>query len=100
MAAASITLSSKPKMKDLNKYSELAKEWYFLGVQLEVDEAELDKIYDKYHDDRMQMIKMFAAWLEKGENPTYRKLIKALLDLNKRDIAASLCKDLGKLNRF
>ena len=89
-------LTSKPKLKTLNKYHDLSKEWYFLGAELEVDNEELNKLEDKYSDDRMRMIKMFGVWLENGETPTYRKLLKALVDIDKKDIANSICKDLGK----
>ena len=98
MAEAEITsiLLSKPKLKTLNKYHDLNKEWYFLGAELEVDNEELNKIEDKYSDDRMRMVKMFGVWLDKGENPTYRKLIKALMEIDKKDIAKSICTGLGK----
>ena len=89
-------LSSKPKLKILNKYRDLHKEWYFLGAELEVDDEDLNKIEDKYSDDRMRMMKVFGVWLEKGGNPTHRKLLQALVDIDERDIAQSICKDLGK----
>ena len=89
-------LSSKPKLKILNKYRDLHKEWYFLGAELEVDDEDLNKIEDKYSNDRMRMMKVFGVWLEKGENPTHRKLLQALVDIDERDIAQSICKDLGK----
>ena len=95
MAEASI-LSSKPKLKDINKYRELDEEWYSLGIELEIDDKELDNLEEKYSDPHRRMIKMFGVWLEKGEKPTYRKLIKALADIDKRDIAESLCTQLGK----
>ena len=88
-------LSSKPKLSTLIKYPYLNEEWYFLGALLEVDSEELNKIEDKYSNDRMRMVKMFGVWLEKMENPTYRKLLKALIDSDKRDIAQSICTGLG-----
>ena len=98
MAEADFTsiLLSKPKLKTLNKYHDLNKEWYFLGAELEVDDEELDKIEAEYSDDRMRMIKMFGIWLKQGENPTYRKLINALIEIDKKDIAKSICTGLGK----
>ena len=98
MAEADFTsiLLSKPKLKTLNKYHDLNKEWYILGAELEVDNEELNKIENKYSDDRMRMVKMFGVWLEKGENPTYRKLIEALVEIDKKDIAKSICTGLGK----
>ena len=96
MAEASI-LSSKPKRKDINKYSELDEKWYMLGTELEIDDEELDELGEKYSSDpHMRMIKMFGVWLEKGENPTYRKLVEALVEIDKRDVAESICTRLGR----
>ena len=89
-------LSSKPKLSALLKYHSLNKEWYFLGALLEVDSDELNKIEDKYNDDRMRMVKMFGVWLEKGETPTYRKLLEALVNIDKRDVAESMCTEIGR----
>ena len=90
-------LSSKPKRKTLNKYHDLHKKWYILGTELEVDDEDLKEIEDKYSDDSMRTLKVFVVWLEKGENPTYRTLLKALVDIDKEDIAQSICTDLGNL---
>ena len=94
MAEASI-LSLKPKLKDINKYRELDDEFYSFGIELEVDDKELDNLEEKYSDPHKRLIKMFGVWLEKEENPTYTKLIKALVNIDKKDIAQSLCTDLG-----
>ena len=95
MAEASI-LSSKPKLKDINKYCELDDKWYSLGIELEMNDKELDDLEQRYSDPHRRLIKMFGVWLEKGENPTYRKLLKALVNIHAKDIAQSLCADLGK----
>ena len=94
MAEASI-LSAKPKRKDINKYSELDKKWYTLGTELEIDDEELDNLEEKYSDPHKRLIKMFGVWLEKGENPTYRKLLEALVEIDKKDVAQSICTKLG-----
>ena len=99
MAEVSI-LSSKPKRKDINKYSELDKKWYSLGTELEIDDEELDELEEKYSDPHRRLIKVFGVWLDKGENPTYRQLLKALVNIRMKDIAQSLCIDLGKLHSF
>ena len=95
-AESTSVLLKKPKHKALKKYHDLHKEWYFLGVELEVGTKELNKIRNENSDDRMKMIIMFGVWLEKGENPTYRKLLKALVEIDRKDIAQSICTDLGK----
>ena len=91
-------LSLKPKLKDINKYRELDDEWYTLGIELLMDDEELEELEQKYSDPHRRMIKIFDIWLKKGENPTYRKLIKALVDIDKKDVAQSLCTDLGEYN--
>ena len=99
MAESSI-LSSKPKRKDINKYRELDNEWYSLGTELEIDDEELDELGEKYSDPHMRMIKVFGVWLEKGENPTYRKLLEALVEIDKRDVAESICTRLGRCSLY
>ena len=91
-----LILSSKPKRKDINRYSELHEKWYSLGIELEIEDDELDNLEEKYSDPHKRLIKMFGIWLEKGEDPTYEKLIKALVDIDKRNIAESICAQLGK----
>ena len=95
MAKASV-LSLKPKPKDINKYRELDNEWYSLGTELEIEDDELDDLEEKYSDPHKRLLKMIGVWLKKGDKPTYIKLIKALVNLDKKDIAQSLCIDLGK----
>ena len=91
-------LSSKPKRKDINRYSELHEKWYSLGIELEVEDDELDNLEEKYSDPHKRLMKMFGIWLEKGKDPTYGKLIKALINIDKRNIAESICTQLGKPN--
>ena len=95
MAEASV-LSLKPKRKDINKYNELEKKWYSLGIELDIDDKELDILEEKYSDPHKRLIKMFVVWLEKGENPTYGNLIEALMNIDQRDVAESIYTGLGK----
>ena len=95
MAEASI-LSSKSKLKDINKYRELDEEWYSLGIELEMDDEQLDDLEERHSDPHRRLIKMFGVWLEKAENPTYRKLLKALVSIGKSDVAESICTEKGR----
>ena len=95
MAEASI-LSSKPKLKVINKYRELDDKWYSLGYELEIEDEELDSLGEKYSDPHETLIRMFSVWLEKGENPTYRQLLEALVNISQRDVAESICTRLGR----
>ena len=89
-------LWSKPKLKDVNKFRELDDEWYSLGIELEMDDKELDDLEQRYSDPHRRLIKMFGVWLEKGENPTYMKLLNALVNVGKRDVAESICTEIGR----
>ena len=95
MAEASI-LSLKPKRKDINKYHQLDEKWYSLSTELDFEDEELEELEQKYTDPHRRMVKIFDIWLKKGENPTYLKLVKALVNIDKKDIVQSLCIDLGK----
>jgi hypothetical protein len=95
--AEAVTLSPKPKLKDINRYRELDDEYYFLGIELEIDDKQLDNLEEKYSDPHKRLIKMFGMWLEKGGTPTYRKLVEAIVEIGKRDVAESMCtRLLGK----
>ena len=91
-----LILSSKPKLKDINKYRELDDKWHSLGIELELDYKELNDLEQRHSDPNRRLIDMFGVWLEKGENPTYRTLLKALVEIDKKDIAQSICTKLGK----
>ena len=93
-----LNLSSKPSICDLGRCSGLAETWYLLGIELKVEQEELDAIEDKYRDDHLRMVKMFGVWLRKGECPSYRKLVEALVAIRRRDIAEALCQQISKLN--
>ena len=93
MAKVSI---SNPKRKDINKYNELEEKWYTFGTELEIDDEELDELEEKYSDPHRRLIKVFGVWLEKGESPTYGKLLKALVNIGKRDVAEAICNEIGK----
>ena len=90
-----LMLATKPKRRDINKYTQLDELWYTFGTELEVDDDDLDDIEEKHSDPHKRLIKMFGVWLEKGENPTYRKLIEALVEIGIRDVAESICTRLG-----
>ena len=95
MAEAPV-LSSKPTLKDINKYNELDEKWYSIGIELGLDDEELDDMEEKYSDPHRRTIKMFSNWLKKGEVPTYKKLIRALVNVDKTNVAESICSELGR----
>lgn len=64
--------------------------WQSVGLQLGVDDYELQKIQRDYHhhDDRKR--EMFRAWLCTGVDPNYDDLIKALEAVEGRSVAQQL----------
>ena len=87
-------LSSNPTLRELRQLP--VTKWYNLGLQLEVNQEELEKIQSKHpQNDRICQTKMFGVWLREVENPNYEKLLKALAVIGRRDIAESMCDKEG-----
>lgn len=71
--------------------------WYLLGLQLGVSEAELDVIEIDYpRDNNMCKVKMFRTWLRMDTSATYGKLARALAAVGMRNIADKICAERGK----
>ena len=88
------TLSSEPTLQELRQLA--VSKWYSLGLQLQVNQEELEKIQLKYpRNDRICQTKMFGVWLREVENPNYQKLLTALVAIGRRNIAESVCKKKG-----
>lgn len=68
--------SPAPELKDLDLIKLI--NWQGVGLQLGIDDYELQKIELDYqkHDDRKR--EMFRIWLRSSTNPNYHELIKAL----------------------
>ena len=86
---------SGPKLKDLVLVR--AVEWYDLGLQLGVENAEL-KVIQKNNlgDLRACRREMFEAWLRITPSPSYQQLVEALLEVGETTEADCLCKKYGK----
>ena len=85
---------SKPTLRDLRQLP--VTKWYNLGLQLQVDQEELEKIQSKHpQDDRICQTKMFGVWLREVEHPNYKELLTALVAIRRRDIAESVCEKEG-----
>ena len=88
------TLSSKPTLRELRQLP--VTKWYNLGLQLQVNQGELETIQSKHpQDDRICQTKMFGVWLREAEHPNYKKLLRALVAIGRRDIAESVCDKEG-----
>ena len=86
--------SSKPTLRKLRQLP--VTKWYNLGLQLQVDQEELETIQSKHpQDDRICQTKMFGVWLREIEHANYQKLLRALVAIGRRDIAESVCDKEG-----
>ena len=74
-----------------------AVEWYNLGLQLGVENAELKVIQKNNPGDlRACQREMFEAWLRITPNPSYQQLVEALLEVGEITEADRLCKKYSK----
>ena len=95
-----LTISSSPhsvpQLKDLVLVR--AVEWYDLGLQLGVENAELKVIQKNNPGDlRACRREMFEAWLRITPNPSYQQLVEALLAVGETNEVECLCKKYGKI---
>ena len=75
--------------------------WYGLGVQLGIPDHELDVIEQNYpRDAKMCQSKMFSVWLRNESAPTYVKMVKALVAVDKTSLAEVLCGKHGMLHEI
>ena len=75
-----------------------AVEWYDLGLQLGVENAELKVIQKNNPGDlRACRREMFEAWLRITPCPSYQQLVEALLAVGETSEADHLCKKYGKI---
>ena len=67
---------SQPQLKDLILIKIL--NWQEIGIQLKIDDYEIQKIHLEYKKVDECKREMFRTWLRTGVNPNYSDLIKAL----------------------
>ena len=86
-----------PQMKDLVLIK--VTEWYELGFQLGVDDAEFEEI-EKNNRGHLRACRrsMFRAWLRITPSPSYQQLVKTLMTVGeaKEKEADLLCKKYSK----
>ena len=68
-------LDQKPKLSEVCEHARTSK-WYKLGIQLEVDEVELEEIRNDTGSDKRTL--MYQLWLCSQPNATRRQLLTAL----------------------
>ena len=85
-----------PQLKDLVLIK--VTEWYELGLQLGVEDAELEEIEKNNRGDlKASRRNMFRAWLRITPNPSYQQLAEALMAVGEAKAADLLCKKYSKL---
>jgi len=86
----------QPRLKDLVTIKVI--EWYDLGLQLDIDDHELDIIQKDHHGDvRACRREMFRTWLKSFPTATYQQLVQALLAIGENREASLICKRYGKI---
>ena len=84
-----------PTLRELCQFP--VTKWYNLGLHLRVNQGELETIQSKHpQDDRICQTKMFGMWLREAKYPNYKKLLRSLIAIGRRDIAESVCDKKGK----
>lgn len=83
-----------PVLKDLDTLKVL--DWYGVGLQLGIEETELDIIRKNSSDAREQKREMFRAWLRQTEQPSYLQLARALFIAEETNLGRYVCKKYGE----
>ena len=84
-----------PQVKDLVLIK--VTEWYELGLQLGVDDAELEEI-EKNNRRHLRACRrsMFRPWLRITPSPSYQQLVEALTTVGEGKEADLLCKKYSR----
>ena len=90
-----LTGTQGPQMKDLVLIK--VTEWYELGLQLGVEDAELEAIEKNNRGDLKACRRnMFRAWLRITPSPSYQQLVEALMAVGEGKEADLLSKKYSK----
>ena len=86
---------AEPQLKDLESVQVI--EWYDLGLQLELKDADLQVIKrNNLGDLKACRREMFKAWLRVTPIPSYLQLVEALVAVDEVTEAEYLCEKYGK----
>lgn len=77
-------------LKNLANKLEPVADWHTLGVKLGVEDHELKRIEERYHDPQRRKHEMLSRWLRKGQNCTWRRVWKVLMQMDEKLVAESL----------
>ena len=65
-------------------------EWDTLGTYLGLSQGEIKEIERDHQNTARRRIVMFEKWLSKEENPSWEKMIAALMDMSENNLASQL----------
>ena len=65
-------------------------EWDTLGTYLGLSQGEIIEIERDHQNTARRRIVMFEKWLSKEENPSWEKMIAALMDMSENNLASQL----------
>ena len=91
---ASAGATPAPTLKELDLVE--VSDWYSLGLQLDIDDTELDRIEEDYSNVKKRTLKMFSAWLRLSPDATYHQLARALFVKREIRSATQLCRKHGR----
>ena len=74
--------------------------WYPLGIQLGVPQADLRKIECEYQRTDDRMLHMISKWLRIDEQPSWSKVVRALVAIDERYVARTIAEKYGNNINF
>lgn len=92
----STILDCTPKLSELCRDVQIGPYWYTLGIQLDLDENDLNGI--KYSNDytAAKTSMMFGLWLNTNPGGTRKDVVEALKAINKCDAANNYIKAITR----
>ena len=80
----------------LSELEDVTVRWFMLGIYLGIDDATLKDIRENKKTVEKCKVEMLIKWSNR-ENPTWEKLIFALLDINEATVAVKIATKYRKL---
>ena len=97
ISIVAVTTECIPTHHHLDVINVSSCNWHRLGLQLKVEHHTLDKIEQNYYDNVHRCrIEMFSEWIKSVDNPTYKKLIEALVVIGEKMLAQETCTTRGE----
>ena len=71
--------------------------WYPLGIQLGLPDADLKMIENDYHRTEERKLHSISKWMDIDEQPSWSKVVRALVAINERHVARTIAEKYGIL---